>query len=51
LNTSDARTAGKSADAKRRAWWLHAELTREVCAQNLWPKEAMQLRKEELSGR
>jgi DNA mismatch repair protein MutH len=51
LNTSDTTTAGKPAELKRRAWWLHAELTREVCVQNLWPKEAMQLRKEELSGR
>jgi DNA mismatch repair endonuclease MutH len=44
LNTSDSTTAGKSPELKRRAWWLHAELTREVCEENLWPKKAMQLR-------
>jgi len=50
LNTSDSTTAGKPAELKRRAWWLHAELMREVCEQNLWPKEAMQLRREQPSG-
>jgi DNA mismatch repair protein MutH len=45
LNTSGAKTAGKTLEAKGRAWWLTKDLTREVCTQNLWPKEAMELRR------
>lgn len=41
LKTSDAKTAGKSASEKGRAWWLTKDITDEICEQNLWPKMAM----------
>jgi DNA mismatch repair endonuclease MutH len=47
LNTSDSKTAGKAQSEKRRAWWLTREITREVCKQNLWPREAIEIRRDE----
>jgi hypothetical protein len=47
LNTSDRKTAGKVQSEKRRAWWLTKEVTREVCKQNLWPREAIEIRRDE----
>jgi DNA mismatch repair protein MutH len=44
LNTSSSTTAGMSESAKGRAWWLKGELTRQICFQNLWPREAMEQR-------
>jgi DNA mismatch repair protein MutH len=45
LNTSSDKTAGVGAENKGRAWWLKANVTREICDQNLWPGEAMASRK------
>jgi len=47
LNTSDSKTAGKAQSEKRRAWWLTKDVTREVCEQNLWPREAIEIRRDE----
>jgi DNA mismatch repair protein MutH len=45
LNTSDSTTAGKSEEQKRRAWFLKKEMTREICDQHLWPRQAMEMRR------
>ena len=47
INTSDTNTASKPESEKRRAWWLKAKFTRQVCEQNLWPRAGIQLRKQE----
>jgi len=47
LNTSDSKTAGKPEPEKRWAWWLTKPLTQEVCRQNLWPKDAMEARRDD----
>ena len=41
LNTADSTTAKKTEAEKGRAWWLKKELTREICLQNLWPKDRL----------
>jgi len=51
LNTSDDKTATKGPDKKRRAWFLKGNLTREICRQHLWPREAMQQRRDFLLPR
>jgi DNA mismatch repair protein MutH len=51
LNTSDNRTAGKSEDQKRRAWFLKKDMTRGICEQHLWPRTAMEMRRELLAPR
>ena len=44
LNTSDSKTAGKEESKKRRAWWLTKDITKTICEQNLWPREAVEAR-------
>jgi DNA mismatch repair protein MutH len=51
LNTSDSKTAGKPEDQKRRAWFLKKDMTREICEQHLWPRTAMEMRRELLAPR
>ena len=48
LKTSDKRTRDKSPELKRRAWWLKASITREICEQNLWPHKAIEERRDQL---
>jgi DNA mismatch repair protein MutH len=50
LKTSDTRTRDKSPELKRRAWWLKSSVTREICEQNLWPRNGIEERRDELLG-
>jgi DNA mismatch repair protein MutH len=50
LKTSDATTAGKKAEDKKRAWWLTKDLTDDICRQNLWPRQAVEMRRDSNAG-